>query len=205
MQIIHNTMKCKALKLNFNVIFDSNFIYYQNKILNTRIWNFICAARRCVSCSDFRLIWAPGHSITVWSGTTIRAMWQKYLHSSSRQNLWWMWLCVLRVIKYVHIVLFCQHVALIFRYVELTERFAENRSFVFGVTVSNFISTLWFLVAKPFPSSPSVNMFQATPIYSYVLCFIHSFMFILPVHWFQIAASKLQWSTKKFSIQILII
>lgn len=66
-----------------------------------------------------RLTWVPGLSITVWSGTTIRVMWLKYLHSSSRQSLWWMWRCVLRVIKYVRIVLFSLHAALIFRYVYL--------------------------------------------------------------------------------------
>ena len=110
----YHTTKCKTVTLKCKVL---NLMPYllRKQTLVTQI----CYIEFAVTRLAIRLTWVPGLSITVWSGTTIRAMWLKYLHSSCRQSLWWMWRCVLRVIKYVHIGLFSLHAAHIFRYVYL--------------------------------------------------------------------------------------
>lgn len=110
----YHTTKCKLVTLKSKV-----FSWCLNLLKKINSWNAkICNIVFSVITVVIRLTWVPGLSITVWSGTTIRAMWLKYLHSSCRQSLWWTWHCVLRVIKYMHIGLFSRHAAPIFRYVD---------------------------------------------------------------------------------------
>lgn len=140
-----------------------------------------------------KLTWVPGLSITVWSGTTIRVMWLKYLHSFSRQSLWWMWRCVLRVIKYVHIGLFSLHAALIFRYVCLHWYFCWKWVVVFCAAYLLFMA--YSLASSlAFISMPSSVTTTGTHVLT-VNCIV-SLIFIHPVYQFQTGVNSLYWPTK---------
>ena len=122
-----------------------------------------------------RLTWVPGLSITAWSGTTIRAMWLKFLHSFSRQSLWWMWRCVLRAIKYMHIGLFSLRAAHIFRYLHLYWYFCWKWIVVFRALYLLFVDYI-LAFSHAFISRPTTGAHVLT-----VNCIV-SLIFIQPVY-----------------------